>query len=186
MQSSNLGGLSGDVTISPMRALLLVCLALAGCRAAHPSSIVAKRGPAATLGLTTSAPDETLVQEMQLETNVRVNGRVVETLASSGPADQAGIRPGDVLLQLGPNALYSQDDVDDFLRVSAPGSVVAVRLKRAHTTTEEELRVTLSAGEPLPAGFTWQYASQGQLPLALEHARSAKKNVLVGVSGAET
>ncbi len=169
-----------------MRALLVVCLALAACRATHPSAIDTEREPAATLGLTTSAPDEALVLEMQLENNVRVNGRVVEAVASGGPSDQAGIRTGDVLLQLGPNTLYSQDDIDDFLRVSRPGSKVVVRLKREHSTTEHELPVTLGAGEPVPAGFTWQYASQGQLPLALEHARAAKKKILVGVSGAET
>ena len=143
--------------------------------------------PKATLGLTTSVPSEDLVAALELENNVRVQGRLVDL--SEGPAAEAGLLEGDVLLKLGENDLYSHDDISDFLSVSAPGDRVPVLFKREVEAGPRQAVVTLGseqrAAESGPA-IRWQFASLGQLPRALETARSQKKRIMVGLSGAET
>ena len=57
----------------------------------------------------------------------RTSGVVLTGLLSGGPADQAGLRPGDVITRLGETAI---SDVQDLLRAAgqgAPGSELRVR-----------------------------------------------------------
>jgi len=143
----------------------------------------------ATIGLTTSVPPSETAEAMALADNVRVHGRFVDQVEANGPAAEAGLQPGDVLLQLGDNDLYSADDVADFLAVSSPGDRIPVAFKRSGdvqarqtTVTLGELRKTEAPG----SGLRWTFAGLGQLPKALETARAKKKKVMVGLSGAET
>lgn len=141
----------------------------------------------AALGVSTSVPSEALAREMGLEFQVRLQGRLVDSVSEESAAEAAGIRSGDVLLQLDDVALYSQDDIDDFVSVHRPGDRVRATVVRGETHRREELPVELGTG-PARAkdGIDWQYASLAQLPAALEEARAEKKQVLVGLSGAET
>lgn len=114
-------------------------------------------------------------------------GRRIDS--SEGPAAKAGLRQGDVLVKLGENVLYSQDDIFDYLSVSSPGDQVAVLFKRESGTEPRRAVVTLGVelvgAEDQPA-LHWQFASLAQLPQALELARAQEKKVMVGLSGAET
>ena len=143
----------------------------------------------AVLGLVTALPSAEIAEEMGLTFNVRWQGRVVEEVAGGSPADDAGLQPGDVLIQIDDNVLYSQDDLNDFLAVSSPGQEVGLVFKRKGSRKPQRADVRL-AGEPSPETdaprMRWQYASLGQLPQAMEAARTQKKKVLVGLSGAET
>ena len=101
----------------------------------------------------------------------------------------AGIAPGDVVVKLGKNELYSQDDIADFLLASKPGQKVVALVLRANTKKEEALTVTLGKGKakaPEAPRLEWQYASLGQLTDALAKAVKEDKLLLVGLSGAET
>jgi serine protease Do len=145
----------------------------------------------ASLGATTAVPPKELAEEMELVFNVRWQGRLVEEIDPGGAADRAGLEPGDVIMRLGANVLYSQDDLDDYLSLHEPGDEVRATIKRGGSKQTEELAIALggeqtsssAAGSP---GIEWQYASLAQLPDALEQARAEKKKVLVGLSGAET
>ena len=145
-------------------------------------------GASAALGITTSAPSEEVVRDMGLEHNVRVLGRVIDTLEPDGAAASAGIEVGDVLLRLDDNDLYSADDIADFLAVSKPGQSLKARYRRRGDAEPRESSVVLGSGpSAMPSsGLRWQYAGLGQLPRALEQARAEKKKVMVGLSGAET
>jgi predicted metalloprotease with PDZ domain len=137
------------------------------------------------LGIETSAPSEELAQELDLPFHVRQQCRVVTS--ATGPASAAGVREGDVLFAIGDVDLYSQDDLDDVLRVSRPGDEVILALRRRGEPDVRKVAVVLGAGEAKPStGIAWRYASFASLPRALEEARSTGKNVLVGLSGAET
>jgi predicted metalloprotease with PDZ domain len=168
----------------------LLATTLVACQSsgAGPAPEVLDDGPlAATLGVTTSIPSKELAQEMELEFQVRQQGRFVDSVALDGAASRAGIRTGDVLLELGDVTLYSQDDIDDFLYVNEPETRVRATVVRKGTSERKELSVTLGAGAARGTdGIEWQYASLAQLPAALDQARAEKKKVLVGLSGAET
>ena len=141
----------------------------------------------ATLGVTTEAPSEELARELGLEHRVRYRGRVVDSVVPGSAAAQAGLAPGDVLLALDAVELFSQDDIDDVLRVQRPGQTVTLTFQRAHARDERSARATLGGERGPPrAGIAWRHASLANLPRALEEARAQERLVLVGLSGAET
>ena len=171
-----------------MRIIQLMCLAIGLVACQSPTTESASSSEAsAVLGITTAVPSQELAREMELEFQVRQQGRLVESVHQKSAAHEAGIESGDVVVQLGNVTLYSQDDIDDFVSVHEPGDDVRATVVRRNSHTREELLVTLSAGAArAPGGIDWQFASLAQLPAALELARAEKKKVLVGLSGAET
>ena len=140
----------------------------------------------ASLGTSTRGPTSQEAKEYSLPASVRVQGQLVESLEAGGAADQAGILKGDVILKLNENRIYSRDSLDDFLRVTKPGSEVRVLLKRGKTYKEEEVKTVLGKRESNDKRIAWQYASLEQLDTALAQAKKEGKTVLVGISGAET
>lgn len=143
---------------------------------------------AVSLGLSTSAPSDKVVQDMGLAKNVCIMGRLIDAVAPEGPAAAAGLAAGDVLLRIEDNDLYSADDIADYLVVSAPGDRATVRFKRMGVAEPRESTIVLGPGSTArgTGGLRWQFAGLGQLPKALEVARAQKKKVMVGLSGAET
>lgn len=175
-----------------MRAFLFAAALVFGTGCAATSDSSASRGsasPRATLGASTSVPSKELGEAMALTFNVRWEGRVIDELKADGPAAQAGLREGDVLLSMDGITLFSSDDIADILRVATPGKDVPVTLKRAGSTEVTEAKLKLGS-ESVPSAskpqLDWQFASLAQLPRALEVARAEKKKVMVGLSGAET
>ena len=168
---------------------ILGALVLGACQSptAAPAEGARSREQSAVLGVSTAVPSEALARAMGLAFQVRQQGRLVASLAEESAAEAAGIRSGDVLLQLDEITLYSQDDIDDLVSVCRPGDRVRATVVRAETHQREELAVELGAGRArAKGGIDWQYASLAQLPAALEEARARRKKVLVGLSGAET
>jgi S1-C subfamily serine protease len=161
----------------------LTVLVACGCAAA--GAVPGARVERAVLGVATEEPSRELAQELSLPFEVRQQGRVVTSAA--GPARAAGVREGDVLLAAGEVELYSQDDLDDVVRASWPGDEVVLALRRRGEAAPREMTVELGSelAEAL-AGIVWCHASLASLPRALEEARTTGKNVLVGLSGAET
>lgn len=155
-------------------------------------AVIAEEPPAekhAVLGAASRSPSKEESKALGLGNAIagRVNGQIVTEVEKGGPAEKAGLKPGDALLAFGDNLVYSRDDVDDFLRAAAPGSEVKVRAMRAESKKEETLTVTLGAEKGASfTGITWEYAGPGQLDEALAAAKKDGKKVLVGISGAET
>lgn len=153
----------------------------------------------ATLGISTRAPSKQETVDLGLKMEVRVRGQIVTKLAADGVAAAAGIKVGDVLIQLDRNEIFSQDDIADFLRVAKPGQEVDVLLQSKELQSKElqskkspraePIRLSLGS-ERVPAPFLaeleWQYASLGQLPDAFAEAKKKDQVVLLGISGAET
>jgi predicted metalloprotease with PDZ domain len=143
----------------------------------------------ATLGIDTRAPTQEETEQRGLKHEVRVRGRVVTGLDQEGAAVVAGIAKGDVLVRLGRNELFSDDDLGDFLRVSKPGQKVEALLVRAKDGKEAVVQVTLGVGKveaPRAPELRWDFASLAQLPDALARAKKEGRLVVVGLSGAET
>ena len=168
-----------------VRPALLSFALLLACSCAASKGAASSPSRAAVLGIVTEAPSPEQAEELGLPFKVRQQCRVVTSV--TGPAASAGVRAGDVLFAIGDVDLYSQDDLDDVLRVSRPGDEVVLALKHEGEHEVQKIEVVLGAGAAqAPAGIAWRYASLANLPRALEEGRSTGKNVLVGLSGAET
>jgi serine protease Do len=68
-------------------------------------------------------------------------GCVVESVVAGGPADKAGMRVGDLLLQIEDRPIKSFEEFMERLRESAPGEVLKVRWRRAAEEIEAGVTV---------------------------------------------
>jgi len=64
---------------------------------------------------------------------VRHDGVVLSQVTSGGPADQAGIKPGDVILAINGRFLYTSAELNQDIGNTAPGTKIAVRYMRRFT-----------------------------------------------------
>lgn len=62
--------------------------------------------------------------------NVRHDGVTLSRVAPGGPADQAGIKPGDVILAIDDKYLFTAGELKSELGLRKPGSKIAVRYRR--------------------------------------------------------
>jgi S1-C subfamily serine protease len=71
------------------------------------------------------------------------HGVLVVYVEPDGPADQAGVLVGDLLLQIGDKAVADTDSVQEILATLAPGKSVSVSLIRGETP----LNVSITIGD---------------------------------------
>ena len=173
---------------------ILFLFAAGGCQSTAELPGASDRGKLvvpgqAWLGAALRAPSDAEVEAMALPIEIRLQGRVIESIVAGGPAALAGLNAGDVFLRLDENELYSHDDLVDFLRASNPGEKIDLTVRRAGTTQDETVALELSHSPDnttLPSSIDWEFASLAQLPLASAKAENEQHRVLVGLSGAET
>ncbi len=145
----------------------------------------------AWFGVKTRYPKAEEAKRLALTKGHRFKGQVVSQVEKASPAATAGIRVGNVILSLDKNDLYSFDDIRDFVATSKPGRNVTVRLRKGRSQKDVDVLLTFGkltpiSGEVKNSTFAWDYASLAQLKGALSRAKKERKNVLVGISGAET
>jgi S1-C subfamily serine protease len=167
-----------------MQAMTLVGTALLLAFAAQDKREESR--PEAHLGASTRPPTKEEVKEYSPPEGVRVQGQIVESLDTGGPAEKAGIAKGDMILTLAGVKVFSRDAIEDVLRVTKPGTEVTALVKRAGTYRDEEVAVKLGERKAEARTIEWQYASLEQLDRALAQARKEGRKLLVGLSGAET
>ncbi|MEM1112727.1 MAG: Do family serine endopeptidase [Pseudomonadota bacterium] len=79
------------------------------------------------LGVTIQDVDKTLAESFGLE---RPRGALIAQLAPDGPADQAGLEPGDVILTFDGKDIPTSSDLPHVVGLLAPGSEVDVEIIR--------------------------------------------------------
>ncbi len=139
-----------------------------------------------TLGAKTRAPSEFETTEYALPQGTRVQGQMVDSVDEDGPAAKAGLARGDAIVKMHDIRIYSLDQIIDILRVTKPGTVVTLVVKRATTYKQEELKLTLGERESKEKRIGWEYAGVEQVEAALAQAKKDGKKLLVGLSGSET
>jgi hypothetical protein len=161
---------------------------LAGLVLIAACAAVARRplDPLVALGLSTRAPSEELAERLDLPLAVRRQGQEVVAVEPGGLAQRIGLSPGDVLMRLDANELYSRDDLADFLRTRRSSEPVEILVRRGDSGADETLRAVLPAPDAASEGIAWRFAGLAQLDEALAVARAEGRGVLVGLSGAET
>ncbi|NUN48007.1 MAG: PDZ domain-containing protein [Candidatus Brocadiae bacterium] len=117
-------------------------------------------------------------------------GVAVVEVAPEGAAGESGLRPGDVVIAIDDHPVHNDDQLQDRIRVGAPGTRVVLGVLRSGDPgtkpVELNLAATLGKGRgPAWEGIAWEFTGPDGLQLALERARAEKRRVLVGTSGSE-
>jgi serine protease Do len=123
-------------------------IAIDSARAAIDTAISDPLRATAYLGISTRSVTADLA--FQLDLPVEKGALVLATL-SNGPAAEAGIREGDVIVDIGGEAIDVAEDLGRILDDRAPGDVVDVRVVTSDGD-ERTRRVTLGT-KPLPTEF---------------------------------
>jgi S1-C subfamily serine protease len=123
-------------------------IAIDSVEAAIRSAISDPLQPTAYLGISTRSVTADLA--FQLDLPVDQGALVLATLAN-GPAADAGIREGDVIVDIDGNAIDAAEDLGRVLDALAPGDVADVRVVSSGGK-ERTYRVTLGT-KPLPTEF---------------------------------
>jgi serine protease Do len=107
----------------------------------HPQSALAY------LGVSSQTVDAGVAAQFDLAVD---HGALVLALAPAGPADQAGIEVGDVIVAFDGKQVRTSDDLGTLILTRKPGDVVSVDVVR-RDGSRTSLRVTLGV-RPLPSG----------------------------------
>jgi S1-C subfamily serine protease len=73
--------------------------------------------------------------------DVRHDGVTLTALTPGGPADQAGIKAGDVILAVNDRYLFTIGELKEEVSRHQPGTKIAVRYRRYSTIYEASLTV---------------------------------------------
>jgi S1-C subfamily serine protease len=73
---------------------------------------------------------------------------VLSYVVPGGPADQAGLKPGDVVLAIGDRFLFTANELNDEIRHYQPGSRVAFRYRRYSTIYDGNLTIGKTGARP--------------------------------------
>src|SRR6202007_359466 len=68
-------------------------------------------------------------------------GALVSSVEKGGPAEQAGIEPGDVILKLNGNVLKDSTELPVQIAAGAPGTSVTLEIWRNHGTREVQVKL---------------------------------------------
>ena len=80
-------------------------------------------------------------------------GVIVAGVLRNGPADQAGIKPGDIITHINGNSVEDSNDALNLIASSRPGNKMAIDLLRNGKKISKEAEVTQ---RPIPRGETGQ------------------------------
>jgi S1-C subfamily serine protease len=94
----------------------------------------------AGMGITATSVDATLAAQDRLAVD---HGALIVNVAPNGPAAQAGLRPGDVIVQVGNTPVNDVASLMDALLSSQPGQTVPVQVYRGN----QHLTVNVKLGE---------------------------------------
>jgi serine protease Do len=81
----------------------------------------------------------------------------VERVDSSGPAAEAGVQPGDVILQIGDVTVTSGIDFERALLGTHPGDRVPLRIRRGQSEQHVELALAATKGTGGPGDLAWRH-----------------------------
>jgi serine protease Do len=112
----------------------------------------------------------------------RPQGALVNSVEKGGPADKAGIEPGDVILRFDGKPVNSSEDLPRIVAATKPGSRVAVQIWRSKSPREVQVTVAEMpddrAARQARRGGKPPAATPSQYGLTLSDLTDAQKNEL--------
>ena len=115
-----------------------------------------------------------------------LRGQFVLSVDGGSPAERAGLRVGDIITQVNGAVIFSFDSFQDRIRAGVPGSEWKLTLRRGKPVEIRILSCLLEGCDSIAAGLHWEFAGLDRLAEAKAEAKRTGRNVLVGLSGAET
>lgn len=96
------------------------------------------------LGVNIQEVTPDMLESLQLN---NTGGALVSVLNENGPADQAGVQRGDVIVRFNDRAINVYSDLPPMVAQTAPGSIVPVEILRDGQTIELNVTLALRDGE---------------------------------------
>ena len=87
--------------------------------------------PRTFLGVSTQTMDATIQNQYGLATD---SGALVVDVTTGSPADNAGLRAGDIITKFGGRTIKTNNELSDLVRKKKPGAKVAIEWKRGDKT----------------------------------------------------
>ncbi|KQP17658.1 DegQ family serine endoprotease [Pseudorhodoferax sp. Leaf267] len=118
----------------------------------------------ARLGVAVQEVNQTLADSFKLD---KPEGALVSSVDKGGPADQAGLQPGDVIRSLDGKPIVSSGDLPAAIGLSAPGDTVRLDVWRQGAPREINAKLGGAKGPATTAASKGEEVAQGKLGLSL-------------------
>ncbi|MBD5633684.1 MAG: trypsin-like peptidase domain-containing protein, partial [Candidatus Eremiobacteraeota bacterium] len=109
----------------------------------------------------------TVTPQIGVQINYKGTGVAVEQVIQGGPADQAGLQPGDVIQKINGNAVTTNEEVIKAIRSTKPGGTVNLEIWSAGVKKLVTVKVQerpANVGALMPQQQQQEQQSQGQDP----------------------
>ncbi|WP_394792529.1 DegQ family serine endoprotease [Rhodoferax sp.] len=118
----------------------------------------------ARLGVSVQEVNQTLADSFKLD---KPEGALVSSVEKSGPADKAGLQPGDVIRAVDGHAVVSSGDLPAAISLAAPGDKVRLDVWRKGESKTIEAKLGDANDKPAQVADAADSAPRGRLGLAL-------------------
>ncbi len=122
----------------------------------------------ARLGVIVQEVNQALADSFKLD---RPEGALVSAVEKGGPADKAGILPGDVIRSADGRAIVSSGDLPAALALATPGDKLALDVWRNGRALQVQASLAGPADKTVPVSTAQATAPRGRLGLALRPLR---------------
>ena len=125
----------------------------------------------ARIGVVIQEVDQALADSFRLD---RPEGALVSQVERGGPADKAGIKPGDVIRKADGQAIVASGDLPSRVSLATPGETMKLEVWRDGAARELSVRLAAAPGTESTQATAEQAVPKGRLGLALRPAPSAE------------
>ncbi len=141
------------------------------------------------IGVTVQEVNQALAESFGLK---NANGALISSVEGDGPADKAGLKVGDVILELNGEKIASSSDLPPRIAAIAPGTSAKMRVWRKGDSRDVEVKVGKFADSDEVASAADSKAGQGRLGVAVRALSTEERRqseipgglVVMDVSGA--
>ncbi|WP_019575066.1 DegQ family serine endoprotease [Curvibacter lanceolatus] len=133
----------------------------------------------ARLGVVVQEVNQTLADSFKLD---RPEGALVSSVEKGGPAERAGLQPGDVIRQVNGQRIVSSGDLPALIALASPGDKISIDVWRKGSS--ETLQAQLvKVGDKSAKAEGDKPADQGKLGLALRPLQPQEREQIGAESG---
>ena len=122
----------------------------------------------ARLGVVVQEVNQALADSFKLD---RPEGALVSSVEKGGPADKAGLLPGDVIRKVDGRAVVSSGDLPAVIGLAAPGDKLQLEIWRKGATVQIGARLGNASEKAVQTASTDEGVPRGRLGLALRALR---------------
>lgn len=134
----------------------------------------------ARLGVVVQEVNQTLADSFKLD---RPEGALVSSVEKGGPAERAGLQPGDVIRQVNGQRIVSSGDLPALIALASPGDKVSIDVWRKGSTEKLQAQLVKVGDKTAKAEGDNPAAQGGKLGLALRPLQPQEREQIGTESG---